>query len=61
LQKNIKITKRSVNLIREFRNYSWVTDKLGNPTNKPIDGFNHGIDAVRYSVSLPKPKQSFVI
>ena len=45
------VTKRSVNLIRELRNYAWVTDKLGNPTNKPIDAFNHGIDSLRYATA----------
>lgn len=44
----INITKRSVNLIKEFRNYKWKMDSNGNPTNVPIDIFNHGIDAVRY-------------
>lgn len=43
------VTKRSVNLIRELRNYSWVIDKNGLPTNKPIDMWNHGIDCCRYS------------
>ena len=46
----IHITKHSVNLIKEFRNYSWISDKTGNPTNKPIDAFNHGIDASRYGI-----------
>lgn len=49
--KKLFITKRSVNLIRELRNYAWVTDKNGDPTNKPIDAFNHGIDALRYATS----------
>lgn len=49
--KKLFITKRSVNLIRELRNYAWVTDKNGDPTNKPIDAFNHAIDALRYATS----------
>jgi phage terminase large subunit len=49
--KKLYITKNSVNLIRELRNYAWVVDKDGKPTNKPIDQFNHGIDAVRYAIS----------
>lgn len=48
------ITKRSVNLIRELRNYSWVADKNGQPTNKPVDAFNHAIDAMRYAISVKK-------
>lgn len=54
--KPIYVTKRSVNLIKELRQYSWALDKDGNPTNKPVDAFNHGIDAARYSVS---PKYIF--
>jgi phage terminase large subunit len=44
----IHITKRSGNLIREFKNYKWKEDQSGKATNEPIDKFNHGIDAVRY-------------
>ncbi len=43
-----RITKNSTNLIKEFRNYCWDTDKEGKLTGKPIDNWNHGIDAVRY-------------
>ena len=44
----VYITKGSVNLIREFKNYKWKEDQAGKATNEPIDKFNHGIDAVRY-------------
>jgi phage terminase large subunit len=46
--KDILVTKSSVNLIKELRSYSWDTDKAGKKLNKPIDDFNHGIDALRY-------------
>lgn len=46
---NLKITKRSTNLIKELRNYTWKKDKEGNYLNVPIDMFNHGIDALRYA------------
>jgi phage terminase large subunit len=55
----IHITKRSTNLIREFRNYTWATDKEGRATNKPIDAFNHGIDAVRYALSIPEKTETW--
>lgn len=58
--KPIYVTKRSINLIKELRSYGWVTDKNGNPTNKPIDDNNHAIDALRYSLN-PKHKFSFSI
>jgi phage terminase large subunit len=54
-QYKLHVTKRSVNLIRELRNYAWAKDKNGNQMNKPIDSFNHGIDAIRYAISL-KPQ-----
>jgi phage terminase large subunit len=46
--KDILVTKSSVNLIKELRSYSWDTDKSGKKLNKPIDDFNHAIDALRY-------------
>lgn len=42
------ITKRSYNLIREYRSYVWAKDKDGNYINEPEDHDNHGIDAARY-------------
>jgi phage terminase large subunit len=47
------VTKQSTNLIKELNNYKWVTDKNGNKLNKPVDAFNHALDAVRY-VALNK-------
>lgn len=51
-QYRINITKTSTNLIKEFRNYTYDRDKEGKPLNKPIDLFNHGIDAARYAVMM---------
>jgi phage terminase large subunit len=43
------VTSQSINLINEFRKYSWDKDRnSGLKINKPIDDFNHAIDAVRY-------------
>lgn len=50
LDYNIKVTRRSVNLLFEFRNYTWDRDKDGNFINTPIDKYNHGIDATRYYI-----------
>lgn len=41
-------TPRSENLIRELRNYRWLTDKNGKSLNQPVDAYNHALDAVRY-------------
>jgi phage terminase large subunit len=45
---DLRVTKNSLNLIKELRHYTWATDRNGNPINKPIDAYNHAIDAVRY-------------
>lgn len=47
-EKHFKVTSNSTNLIKELRNYTWDTDKNGISINKPIDAYNHGIDAMRY-------------
>jgi len=47
-QHDIYVTARSINLIKEFRNYQWLTDKTGKALNIPQDAFNHAIDACRY-------------
>jgi len=47
-QQNYIVTSNSTNLIKELRSYIWDTDKQGVKLNKPIDHFNHAIDALRY-------------
>ena len=42
------VTSNSTNLIKELRSYCWDTDKTGKRLNKPVDNYNHAIDAVRY-------------
>ena len=54
----ISVTKRSVNLIKEYRNYLWETDKNGVVLNIPEGGNDHALDAVRYALSSMKPKDS---
>jgi phage terminase large subunit len=46
----ICVTKDSLNLLKEFRNYAWKVDTNGKPMNVPIDSFNHGCDAIRYAI-----------
>lgn len=51
----IFVTKRSINLIKEYRNYLWMTDKNGRILNEPEHAFSHSMDALRYGlVSLIK-------
>jgi len=51
----IWMTKRSVNLIRECRNYLWMTDKEGKILNQPESGWDHALDAVRYGITSLNP------
>lgn len=46
----ILITKRSTNIIKEYRNYMWMTDKQGKIINTPEDLWNHMMDAIRYAM-----------
>lgn len=46
----IIIHPRCVNIITEISNYTWEKDKFGNKLNKPIDDFNHALDAMRYAL-----------
>ena len=50
-QYKIFITSNSNNLIKEFNNYTWSKDKNWNILDKPIDAFNHWIDASRYWIN----------
>lgn len=55
----ISVTKRSVNLIKEYRNYLWMIDKNGKVLNEPEGINDHLMDALRYALStLGKLKQA---
>lgn len=52
----ISITKNSVNLLKEYRNYLWAVDKDGKILpGIPEDGNDHLLDACRYAVSSLVP------
>jgi phage terminase large subunit len=53
----ISVTKRSVNIIREYRNYLWLTDKEGKMINEPQGFLNHAMDAIRYGMDSFRPIQ----
>jgi phage terminase large subunit len=57
----VSITKRSVNGIKEYRNYMWLTDRDGRILNTPIDMWNHFIDAARYGNETLKPSSTPVV
>ena len=46
----IIIHPRCVNFLTEISNYTWDRDKFGNKLNRPIDDFNHLMDAMRYAL-----------
>lgn len=59
----ISVTKRSINIIREYRNYLWMTDKNGKILNEPEHTFSHSMDSGRYGmtsllkVGMPSPAE----
>jgi phage terminase large subunit len=46
----ISLTKQSVNIIKEYRNYLWQTDKDGKVLNEPEHTFSHSMDAISYAL-----------
>lgn len=53
----ISVTKRSLNILKEYRNYLWDTDKEGKIINVPEPGFDHSLDAIRYALESYKPHE----
>lgn len=49
------LTKRSLNLIKEYRNYLWKTDKNGLVLNVPEHEWSHGMDAMGYALTSLVP------
>ena len=64
-QYRLYVTKNSLNVLKELRNYKWIEDKNGKFLNKPVDAFNHAIDAIRYAIThrkgLTKRKEFIVL
>jgi phage terminase large subunit len=56
----ISVTKRSLNVIKEYRNFMWKTDKDGKIINEPDVLFDHGMDAIRYGLNDLKPKTDYL-
>lgn len=46
----IIIHPRCTNFLTEISNYQWDKDKFGKAINRPIDDFNHLMDAMRYAL-----------
>ncbi|WP_312047574.1 PBSX family phage terminase large subunit [Anaerotignum sp.] len=56
-QYKIYIHPKCTGVKTEFQNYSWEKDRNTNEyVNKPVDKFNHYIDALRYSMQIIRGK-----
>lgn len=53
----ISVTKRSINIIKEYRNFLWETDKDGKILNVPEREYKHSMDAGGYAMAsiIKKP------
>ena len=47
----------AINLIEELNKYRWMEDRDGQRLNKPVDAWNHCVDAMRYYIIEQKPNQ----
>lgn len=52
----MSMTKRSVNVIKSYRNYMWRTDKDGNILDIPDHHFSDAMDAIRYALESLRPQ-----
>ena len=57
----IIIHPRCVNFLTEISNYTWDKDKFGQMMNRPIDDFNHLMDAMRYAVEAYTKNRKWVM
>ncbi len=46
----IIVHPKCVNFLTEISNYTWAVDRNGRKVNKPIDDYNHMMDAMRYGL-----------
>ena len=51
----ISLTKRSINAIKEYRNYLWLTDRDGKTINEPQGFMDHTLSAGRYAMESLRP------
>lgn len=53
-QYEVFLTESSVDVWKEVENYAWALDQHKNPTDEPIDAWNHGLDATNYGMDKLK-------
>lgn len=59
----ISVTKRSINLLKEYRGYMWKSDKDGRILLVPEEGMDDCLDAGRYAMEALQPtppRQRFI-
>ena len=56
----ISVTKKSTNIIKEYRNYLWKVDRNGDliSPNEPEKAFDHAMDAIRYGFNEYQPQKN---
>jgi phage terminase large subunit len=57
-RRKLYVHQDSLDLQKEFRNYKWAKDKNDKVLPKPVDAFNHGVDAVRYVCLMKLTKKT---
>lgn len=55
----IVVHSRCVNFLMEIENYTYERDRFGKMINRPIDDFNHLMDAMRYAVTAAVNRPRF--
>ncbi|WP_250278879.1 PBSX family phage terminase large subunit [[Clostridium] colinum] len=55
----IIIHPKCKNFLNEICNYTWSKNEFGKPINRPIDDFNHLLDAMRYAIQSIKNYDRF--
>lgn len=53
----MSMTKRSVNVIKSYRNYMWKTDRDGKIVDIPDHNFSDEMDAIRYPMESLRPSE----
>jgi phage terminase large subunit len=56
---NLHVTRKSINLLKEFRTYKYEVDKERLILNKPVKKDDHGLDAIRYGCLMVLSKPNF--
>lgn len=51
----MSVTRRSSSIIKEYQSYLWDIDKDGRFLRKPMELWNHALDAIRYAIQTVVP------